>query len=104
MTIGLLLDLIGCIGLVRFHDVYNRLQISTKTITLGTCFILFGMFVVVGPKAAGMKALLCIGFIVLTSPVAAHSIARGAHRGGVKLWEKSVVDKYKEDNEGENLK
>ena len=44
-----------------------------------------------------MKALICIFFIVLTSPTAAHALARGAHKSGVKLWDKSVCDKYEED-------
>ena len=101
ISIGLAFDVFGCLGLVRLPDVYNRLQAATKCVTLGTCSILFGTFLIVGFTAAGMKALLCMGFLVLTSPVAAHAIARGAHRAGVKLWEGSVVDKYKEDKEGE---
>jgi multicomponent Na+:H+ antiporter subunit G len=44
---------------------------------------------------------MCILFLLLTSPVAAHAVARGAHRAGFKLWEKSVVDRYAEDKEGE---
>lgn len=99
--IGLVFDVLGCLGLVRLPDVYNRLQAATKCVTLGTCSILFGTFVVVGPVAAGIKSLLCIVFLILTSPVSAHAIARGAHRAGVKLWEGSVVDKYAEDKEGE---
>ena len=101
ISIGLAFDVLGCLGLVRLPDVYNRLQAATKCVTLGTCSILFGTFLIVGCTAAGMKALLCIVFLVLTSPVAAHAIARGAHRAGVKLWEGSVVDKYKADKEGE---
>jgi multicomponent Na+:H+ antiporter subunit G len=34
---------------------------------------------------------------MLTSPVSAHALARGAHKSGVKLWKKSVCDKYAED-------
>ena len=101
ITIGLFFDLLGCLGLVRLPDVYNRLQAATKCVTLGTCSILFGTFLIVGFSASGMKALLSIVFLVLTSPVAAHAIARGAHRAGIKLWEGSVVDRYKEDKEGE---
>ena len=101
IIIGLGFDLLGCVGLVRFPDVYNRLQASTKSVTLGTCGILFGTFLIVGFTATGVKSLLCIVFILLTSPVAAHAIARGAHRANIKLWEKSVVDKYAEDKEGE---
>ena len=101
ITIGLAFDVFGCLGLVRLPDVYNRLQAATKSVTMGTCSILFGTFLIVGFTASGMKSLLCIIFLLLTSPVAAHAIARGAHRSGIKLWERSVVDKYAEDKEGE---
>lgn len=102
ITIGLTFDVLGCLGLIRLPDVYNRLQASTKCVTLGTCSILLGTFLIVGFTAAGFKSLLCVIFIVLTSPVAAHAIARGAHRAGVKLCQESVVDKYAEDKEGES--
>lgn len=101
ITIGFAFDVFGCLGLVRLPDVYNRLQAATKCVTLGTSSILFGTFLIMGFTAAGLKALLCIVFLVLTSPVAAHAIARGAHRAGVKLWEASVIDRYKQDKEGE---
>ena len=45
----------------------------------------------------GAKAALCAAFLLLTSPVAAHAIARGAYRSGVRLWEGSVVDRYGDD-------
>ncbi|MBU1113284.1 MAG: monovalent cation/H(+) antiporter subunit G [Candidatus Omnitrophica bacterium] len=101
ISLGLAFDVFGCLGLVRLPDVYNRLQAATKCVTLGTASILFGTFLIVGFTAAGFKAILCMLFLLLTSPVAAHAIARGAHRSGVKLWEKSVIDRYKEDKEGE---
>lgn len=97
ILVGITFDLFGCIGLIRLPDVYNRLQASTKCVTLGTCGILMGVVVKFGFTAAGVKAILCIIFLLLTSPVAAHALARGAHRCGVKLWEKSVCDKYAED-------
>jgi len=99
--VGLCFDFLGCLGLVRLPDVYNRLQAATKCVTMGTCSILFGTFLIVGWSAPGIKALLCIVFLLLTAPVAAHAIARGAHRAGVKLWEGSVIDRYAQDQEGE---
>ena len=98
---GIAFDLFGCLGLVRLPDVYNRLQAATKCVTMGTCSILFGTFLIVGPTAAGMKALLCMVFLIFTAPVSAHAISRGAHRADVRLAEGSVVDKYREDKEGE---
>lgn len=95
--IGLFFDFFGCLGLIRLPDVYNRLQAATKCVTFGTCSILFGTFLMLGFSAGGIKALLCIIFLVLTAPVSAHALARGAHIFGVKLWKESVCDKYEED-------
>ena len=94
VTIGVLFDLFGCIGLVRLPDIYNRLQAATKCVTLGTCMILIGVLFITGIGSAGIRALLCAVFILLTSPVAAHALSRAAHRSGIRLWEGSVVDRY----------
>lgn len=96
IVIGLIFDFFGCLGLVRLPDVYNRLQAATKCVTLGTSSILLGLFLFKGFGATGIKAILCLAFIILTAPVSAHALARGAYLSGVKLWEKSVIDKYGE--------
>ncbi len=95
--VGLLFDLFGTLGLVRLPDVYNRLQAATKCVTLGTCLILIGTAVGGSSAQLTVRAIICAIFVLLTSPVAAHALARGAHLGGVKLWEKSVEDRYEED-------
>jgi multicomponent Na+:H+ antiporter subunit G len=97
IIIGVLFDTFGCIGLLRLPDVYNRLQAATKCVTLGTCGIMFGIFVKVGFSSLGIKALVAIPLIFISSPVAAHALARGAHIFGVRLWEKSVCDKYQDE-------
>ena len=97
MAIGLFFDIVGCIGLVRLPDVYNRLQASTKCVTLGTFLILIGVVIRFGFDSMGWKAILCLWFIAMTSPTAAHAISRGAHRAGFKLWPGSVTDRYAED-------
>jgi len=94
IAVGLAFDLFGCIGLVRLPDVYNRVQAATKCVTLGTCLILGGTAVFGLSGAMSIKALLCAVFVLLTSPVAAHAISRGAYKSGVRLWEGSVIDRY----------
>lgn len=94
---GLAFDVLGCLGLVRLPDVYNRLQASTKCVTLGTCSILIGTLVLTGFNATGFKALLAVFFLVLTSPVSAHAISRGAHKAGIRLWKGSECDVLEED-------
>lgn len=98
ILVGLGFDIFGCIGLIRLPDVYTRLQATTKCVTLGTCGILFGVLIIKGICPTGIKALMTIVFLILTAPVAAHALARGAHKSGVKLWEKSACDKYAEDS------
>ena len=95
--IGLAFDLFGCIGLVRLPDVYNRALASTKCVTLGTCMILVGTAGIAFAGTdwpMGVKAILCAGFILLTSPVGAHAICRAAYISGVPLWEGSVEDAF----------
>ena len=99
LAIGLGFNLIGCIGLVRLPDIYNRLQAATKCVTLGTCMFIIGGMLVVNCTPCALKCVICIGFILITSPTAAHALSRGAHASGVKLWEKSVMDKYADDNQ-----
>lgn len=100
MLAGLFFDLVGCLGLVRLPDVYNRLQAGTKCVTLGTFLILLGVIVRFGFGSVGWKALVCLWFLAMTSPTAAHAIARAAHRAGLPLWKGSVGDRYAEDDEG----
>lgn len=97
IIVGVLFDIFGCIGLVRFPDVYNRLQAATKCATLGTIMLLVGVAVVSGITPTAAKAVICAIFILITSPTAAHAIAKGAYASGVQLWENSVTDKYGED-------
>jgi multicomponent Na+:H+ antiporter subunit G len=99
MGIGLLFDLFGCIGLIRLPDVYNRAQAATKCVTLGTCMILVGTALTGfsrGIAPMGIKAIICAAFILLTSPVAAHAVCRGAYLSGVPLWEGSVEDAFQD--------
>ena len=97
VSLGVLFDLVGALGLLRLPDVYNRLQAATKCVTLGTLFILLGVLVHSGWNAMGVKALLAAVFVLWTSPTGSHALARGAHIAGVPLWKGTVVDRYRED-------
>jgi multicomponent Na+:H+ antiporter subunit G len=99
LAIGILFNVFGCIGLVRFPDIYNRLQAATKCVTVGTCFVLVGAMLLAGSTAITAKCLVCMVFVLVASPTAAHALARGAHASGVKLWEKSVADAYEKDGQ-----
>ena len=98
ILIGVTFDFLGVLGLVRLPDVYNRLQAATKCVTFGSAGLLFGVFILQGFNSFGFKVLIGIVFIFLTSPVAAHVIARAAHRSGIKLTKETEVDQYQEEH------
>lgn len=98
MFIGVVFDAIGCIGLIRLPDLYNRLQASLKCVAMGTSFILLGTMIIAGFSPVGAKAFLCLLFVLIISPTTEHALARASYIAGVKMWEKATVDRLKEDN------
>jgi multicomponent Na+:H+ antiporter subunit G len=74
------------------------MQASTKASTLGLGCLLIGGALLLG-DAASVIRLLCIGgFLLLTTPVSAHVIARAAYRAGVPLWQGTVIDERARDD------
>jgi len=96
LIVGVTFDFFGCIGLLRLPDVYNRLQAATKCVTLGTCSILLALFFHYGFTGVGIKALLAIPLLFFASTVGAHALIRGSYKFGIKLFDRTVIDDYKE--------
>lgn len=86
--------LLGGLGILRMPDSYNRLQAGTKASTLGTILALVGV-AFFHPDWIG-KLLILSFFVMLTSPIAAHALARAAHASKVPLSDRTVVDKLAE--------
>ncbi len=99
ITVGVLFNLFGCIGLIRLPDIYNRLQAAAKCATLGTCGTLLGVFIINGFGATGMKALLAMIFVLLTAPTAAQALSKAAYKSGIKAWKKNGKEESIEEKE-----
>jgi len=82
ILIGTIFLFLGALGLVRMPDVYNRIQAGTKATTLGALAVLLG--VAFHHPVWLPKILLIALFILLTSPVASSTIARAAHKAGLR--------------------
>lgn len=92
VAIGTTFMLLAAIGVLRMPDVYMRLQVSTKGASLGAGCVLLAVPLFFGDLAIGVRALLIIVFIFLTTPISAHMLGRAAYIVGVPLWEGSVMD------------
>jgi multicomponent Na+:H+ antiporter subunit G len=77
IALGVLFNIFGCIGLVRFPDVYNRLQASTKCVTLGTVLLLVGCGRRQRHGRDGCQGDICAVFVFVTSPTAAPPSPKG---------------------------
>ncbi len=101
--LGTLFNFFSGVGLIRLPDAYNRLQSSTKAITLGMCSILLGVAIKYGLSPEGVKALLAIMVIFSTATVSAHTLARGTYRFGIKPHKKTFRDDCSKPTENKNL-
>lgn len=99
VLIGSIFLFLGALGLLRMPDSFNRIQAGTKASTLGTLLSLAGLIVLM-PGWWG-KLLLLIMFIILTNPVSSHVLARAAHHIKVPLTQKTVVDRYADEDNKE---
>lgn len=84
--------LLGALGLLRMPDVFTRMQASTKASTLGLACLLIGAALQFGDFASFIRIASIGAFILLTTPVAAHVIARAAYLADVPLWDGTVLD------------
>jgi multicomponent Na+:H+ antiporter subunit G len=100
VLIGTFFYFLSTLGLIRMPDVYNRMQTSTKSATLGSLGVLIGT----GLWAVGdglswawlVKTTVIAVFLLLTNPISAHTLIRAAYKSGIPLWDGTVVDKYRE--------
>lgn len=92
LLLGGALMLLAAVGVLRMPDVFTRMHAATKPAVLGIGLIATGVALHFGDVGVMTRAILVIGFFVLTAPVAAHMIGRAAYFVGVPLWERTTID------------
>jgi multicomponent Na+:H+ antiporter subunit G len=82
LIIGALFSLAAAIGLLRFPDVYMRLHAAAKAGPVGAGLVLLAIAVSAFDLPIALRALAGIIFLLLTSPISAHLLARAAYLAG----------------------
>jgi multicomponent Na+:H+ antiporter subunit G len=89
--------LLAAVGVLRMPDVFTRMQASTKASTLGVGCLLLGTALQLGDFGSVIRVLSIGAFLLLTTPVAAHVIARASYLADVPLWDGTVLDERRTD-------
>lgn len=76
---------VAALGVARLPDLYTRMQAATKAATVGVVGVMVGVALAYFDASVTVRAVVVAGFFLLTSPVAAHAIARSAHTREVPL-------------------
>ena len=94
LLIGSFFILLGAFGLLRMPDVFNRIQVGTKAVTLGAIGVIVGVALI--HPLWWTKLLVILGFILLTSPVSSSAISRAFYRSGIVPWHKDRKNEIKD--------
>ena len=96
---GLFFTVVGAIGVLRMPDVYSRLHAAGMTDTMGAGFLLIGLSLNEGFTLISLRVILIWIFLLFTSPVGTHALARAALYGGVQpLQEESGEVDHRDSN------
>jgi multicomponent Na+:H+ antiporter subunit G len=98
VLVGATLALLAGIGIVRMPDVFTRMQASTKASTLGLGCLLLALALRYPETAIVIRAAAIGAFMMLTTAVSAHVIARAAARTGAPLWKGTLIDERPVEN------
>ena len=83
---GGLFVLSGGVGLLRFPDFYTRTHAAGITDSAGAGLILLGLLVLTPGWETGIRLVIVMVFLLLTSPTATYVLAFAARRDGVRIW------------------
>ena len=95
LLLGAVFSLIAAIGVVRLPDLFTRMHAASKAGPVGAGLVLIAVAVVSGDVGVALRAIVGFVFLLLTTPVAAHLLARASYRTTDQLRMNMVVDELK---------
>lgn len=89
---GAIFALLSALGIVRFPDLYTRMHAASKAGVVGAGLIMLAIAVVSRDGSVILRVLMGIGFLLLTTPVSAHLLAKVAYFSGYRPSDTTVLD------------
>jgi multicomponent Na+:H+ antiporter subunit G len=95
VVIGAGFGFLAALGLVRFPDIYTRIHAASKAGVVGAGFIFLGLALMSLDLAVILRSIIAILFLLMTTPVSAHLLARSAYVARVEPNAITKVDEAK---------
>jgi len=89
---GSLFVLMAAIGVLRLPDLYTRMHAASRAGAVGGGLILLAVAVLGQDAAIAVRAVIGIVFLLLTTPLSAHLLARASYLAGYKPGSETVAD------------
>lgn len=84
LVAGSAFSLLAAVGMLRLPDLYTRMHAASKAGVVGAGLILIAVALVSLDPPVVLRAILGVLFLVLTTPVSAHLLARAAYQAGIR--------------------
>lgn len=78
--LGAAFCLVAAIGVLRLPDLFTRMHAASKAGAVGGGLVLLAVAILSFDAAIALRAGIGIVFLLLTTPVAAHLLARASYR------------------------
>lgn len=95
LLLGSLFSLVAAIGVVRLPDLFTRMHAASKAGAVGSGLVLLSIALLSFDVAIALRAIVGFVFLLLTTPVGAHLLARASYRIGDQTPVNLVLDELK---------
>jgi multicomponent Na+:H+ antiporter subunit G len=95
MVLGALFSVIAALGVLRLPDLLTRMHAASKAGPVGAGLVLLAVAILSADAGVAVRAIVGIVFLLLTTPVAAHLLARASYRTTDQLRLNMVIDELK---------
>lgn len=83
---GATFSLLAAVGVLRLPDLFTRLHAASKAGVVGGGLVLLAVGVISMDAAIWVRAVIGVLFLVLTTPISAHLLARASYLAGGKFY------------------
>ena len=92
LVTGAAICLIAAAGVLRLPDFFMRMHAATEAGVAGCGLVLIGVGFAYPSLDVWVKVAIGVGFLLVTTPIAGHLLARAGYVAGVPLWSGTSSD------------